>query len=528
MQTSSLPYRRSGLRLHVDRAIARQGLLAFQFLVLVFAFTTSFGCPKFIDNGHLWVSVWLSVAILLSQLIYRATGPKPINWLSIDLFVLFTIWLVHFYHVISWLLDFVPAGQELWLKNQNSAEAVCYAHRISLAGLAAFALGFNCLREKYATPLKPEAINFGALRSWYRIGVLMLSGGIAAGVILIALLGSEFFDNAYSGLGTAVFANYGQAILSALARSLMVAGAAIVAISGYRLKSGVFPGLVGSLLLFVYVAALLIAGDRDGAYTPVMIIAVAYTELVRPMKFRWLVIMLVLASAALGVAFIARNSPRRDPISMLDTVIKEVDQLRWDHGLVEVGGSSMTLYAATKYVPEYHDYYYGKMQLTRVGGIVPFASNIIGTLLEGYIDPRERDSASALTYYIYKQMPGYKGASGLGTTCVADIYMDFGIPGVAIAHFLVGMLCKLLMQKSRSSGSLVWMAAYMMAVPAVGYAARDSLVSVLLRYVWWQVALILVVGFVLGVSTRIASIGAASKRSARNLYLPSFRPASIS
>jgi hypothetical protein len=286
--------------------------------------------------------------------------------------------------------------------------------------------------------------------------------------------------------------------------------------------------LLGGFLAFVYVAALLIAGDRDGAYNVIMIIAVAFTELVRPLKFRWLLVLAIVGSAGLGIAFLARNSPRRDPISMLENVIKEADHVRWDMGFEEAGASAITLFAAANYVPEAHDFYWGRMQVTRLAGFVPFGGALVSKLLQGYIDPRERDSPTALTYLINKQMPGYKQGSGLGTTCVADIYLDFGVPGVVGLHFLLGMLCKLFMQKSRSSGSLLWMGAYLMAVPAVGYAARDCVIACLLRYVWWQIALFMIISFVFGLTTRIGSTGTPLvKRSSPRPFGIPMRPARV-
>jgi oligosaccharide repeat unit polymerase len=489
------------IRLPMDRTTARQIVLAAQVLILLFAFVTSIDCPKYLDPQHLWVSVWLSLFVIFSQVIYRATGSRPVNWLSIDLFALLTIWLVHFYHAASWLLGWVSSGDEVWLRYVNASEAVCYGTRVSLVGLTAFAIGFNSLRDRYPVPIKPQSVDVDALRKWYLVGVLMLAGGLSAGGILVFTLGAESFEGQYTG--TSVYQTYGQSLLSALVRALIFSGSALSVIAAYQLKRRFIPGILASATIFTYLAAMIIAGDRDAAYWVVMIVGVAYTEFVRPLKFRWLIAMLVFASLAMGVAFIARNSPRRDPMSMMETVAQNAEHIQWDHGFIEAGGSAMTLYAATKYVPEYHDYYYGKMQITRLSGIVPFGGNIVGMLAAGYIDPLERDSATALTYYLTKSTPGYR-QFGAGSTCVADIYMDFGVVGVLILHFLVGMLSKFLLQKSRSSGSIIWMAGYLLLLPAVGYASRGSLTADLLRNVWWNVAFILVVAFVLGISTRIS------------------------
>jgi hypothetical protein len=522
MQSIAYPARRPAFRLPVDRANARKVVAVFQSLVLVFAVVTSYTSPQFLDPQHLWTSIWLSVLVMISQVIYRATGPRPINWLSIDLFVLSTIWLVHFYHQLNYLTGGVPPGKELWVKFLNMTESVCYATRFSLAGLTAFAIGFNLLAEKHPTTVKPAVINWPALRSWYRIGVAMLVAGIGVGGILLLTLGGNFLEGEYHG--TSVFEHYGQGVLFALLRALMICGSALVTIAGYWLRPGWLPGLVGAGLMFFYIAVLVTAGDRDAAYNVFMIIAVGFTEFVRPMKFRWLVVFLVCASVALGVGLIARTSPRRDPISMAETVMKRSDEIRWDHGFQEAGASSVTLYAAAKIVPDVHDYFYGRLQLTRVAGIVPFGGALVGALAAGLIDPLERDSPTALTYYIIKEAPGYK-KTGLGTTCVADIYMDFGVPGVAISHLLLGMLCKLMMQKSRASGSLLWMAAYVMAVPAIGYTARDCITACVLRYVWWQVAVIIVISFVCGLTTRIGATGRNVARSSPRPFGVPMRPA---
>ena len=103
--------------------------------------------------------------------------------------------------------------------------------------------------------------------------------------------------------------------------------------------------------------------------------------------------------------------------------------------VVDLTINTRNTYIAMEYVDQY-GFTYGKTMLYGILGIIPLLSSILG------LDQNEIGSAEVLTLYTYNTMGVDRTFIGLGTNIIADIYLSFGMLGVVILMFIVGVLIK--------------------------------------------------------------------------------------
>lgn len=103
---------------------------------------------------------------------------------------------------------------------------------------------------------------------------------------------------------------------------------------------------------------------------------------------------------------------------------------------VELSSSILPLVVATTYIPEYEDYKYGLFQLNQImisfPGFFGLYFNLLG--FDTTNDVNMFDSASYLTDKYLGKDAGW----GIGSNCIADFYLDFGLIGVILGMFLWG------------------------------------------------------------------------------------------
>jgi len=364
----------------------------------------------------------------------------------------------------------------------------------SAAGLAAFAIGFNLLSDRLDRPLAAPPNERTLLAKWKRAGAVAICIGFSCAVVVAASLGPSALEGRYKQSETgSLILNY----VLLLSTTSTVAGTAMSTLSTTRLHGKL--QLVNGTLLLVYlqVFAFLVQGDRNLALSVFAIIAVAYSESVKPISLRKLVVFVLAASFLFAVVGVGRRSPRRTIPSFLDTVFEERESIQWDSTIRELSYSAAALYAATAYVPEKHDFFRGRLMFQEALGIIPFSRRVFVTrrLLEG--GPRQEQTSSLLLTWV---IVGSFGSGGKGTTSVADIYVNFGLPGVVLGLLLVGLACKATQQRARAAGSIIWLSLYCILVPQAAYMARATILGLLITQVLWPTVVIALFSVFLGLA----------------------------
>ena len=111
----------------------------------------------------------------------------------------------------------------------------------------------------------------------------------------------------------------------------------------------------------------------------------------------------------------------------------------------ELAGSTYATLLAVESTPELYPYRYGLFSLNNIVAAIPFSSSIFETLGIHKSLLEYGHSSSFITWY------GHGGdltRSGLGSSTIADAYIDFGPLGVVILLLIIGYLIRFLDEKS--------------------------------------------------------------------------------
>lgn len=108
---------------------------------------------------------------------------------------------------------------------------------------------------------------------------------------------------------------------------------------------------------------------------------------------------------------------------------------------------------------------------------IPFAQSTICSLFD--IDPLYTTSAAFNSYLTFGDI---KGNLGLGTNIVSDIYVSFGVIGVAICFFGLGYIMQI--AQCRSKMNLQYYLVYYLLVSDVVFMCRGSMFEIIKLIVW--------------------------------------------
>lgn len=482
-------------RPQMDRQFSRYLLLALQICILAVACLSSAHAPQVMSEPFLKFQLGLAAAILIMQFLYRATGQRPVNWLSIDLLTMIAFVLVHYTYSVYYLLDDLPWDRDLRVSTfgGDATNRVCYTMSLCTAALAGFAIGYNILPEHHARPRASGPDEWVLSRGWQVLGTRAIICASVAGMVILALLGPGALQGSYGGSESD---NPIINILLRLTMMLEIAGVAVLGVSSWRISPRIQAiGLIPMTLVFIVVMAFAIHGDRNFLFSIVVILGIAYSENARPMTLRLLAVGFMVGMALFVGIGVSRVSETRSLSSMIKTFQQRRDEVRWDQALVEIGFQAQPLFAATKWVPEHHDLYYGKLMALETIGIIPFSSHLpIVQYLWGTNEYKETKSSRLLTWIIV----GHFDSGGKSTTSVADVYLNFGFYGAIVALAIQGLLCKYVQQRSRGSGSVLWGCAYCMLIPIMAHSQRGSVLSTLVEELFWPVIVVVVFASLLG------------------------------
>lgn len=196
-------------------------------------------------------------------------------------------------------------------------------------------------------------------------------------------------------------------------------------------------------LLIIYGIVVLASGDRGPVIYLCVGIAASYIVL---SKFKISILRFVgvffIASLTVSSLVVIRNNENTNtPIleQLFDALLgkehdggyvalKDVNSV--SNSTMELSTSIRTLHNSVNEVPEKTPFFYGQFQLLQIVTIVPLAQQVVKSTLD--IKDTELTSAKYVT-----ELVGAKNGSE-GTSCIADLYLDFGVLGVILGMFGFG------------------------------------------------------------------------------------------
>jgi oligosaccharide repeat unit polymerase len=458
---------------------SNKSILLVLFVLLLVSCGLAFIAPAGLVRWYLWLSIVFAVSVFVLHIAYRYRFPKPRNWFTVDILFSITFLIVHFWYSFSWLIGLAPSSIVIWRDEQ----VVCYCAMMSVSGLIAFLIGFHMLPERFCQSSNNPIISMNLLRRWKAAGFILFLLGMIATVIYIGLFGKELFEGQYTGSARG---GYLEKVLHIVMNLLLILGLVVLSISSIQLTGKYKIGVLAKGLGVAFMLFLLILGSRSIMAGYVLVLLAAYTEYRKPMSLKLIVIGMLFGFFMMSFTQIGRISPERTLKSFVETARANKEGISVDVGASELGHSVRCLHEAASITPSQYKHFKGALKISELLSIIPFANKLVHLTYPG--------SSTFLTWTIYGNLD-----SGVGTTVVADLYLDFGYGGVVILMIILGLLCKYIQQKSRGSGDMAWGVAYCSIVSVVTLMPRFTYLS-LIRGVIWPLLMLLVLRKVLGLS----------------------------
>jgi hypothetical protein len=232
------------------------------------------------------------------------------------------------------------------------------------------------------------------------------------------------------------------------------------------------------LYLFVsvlYCLTLLFSGDRNVFFIIAISFLATYYTFIKKIKLIPIAIYVFSAIFLYQIIEVSRKSNDRGLafIEVLQEQFKEPKQ----SDLLDKSSFSITTNATRVsfgLVPKQKDFFYGKFKLIGIAGIIPYSRAL-------FVDPKDKFKSSVDLLVL-----GSGTTWSVGSSIIADIYVDFGIIGVIILMFLLGYFAKFIKTKLlHNENSIKWSVLYIITLSLYSQLPRYSF-DFIVRYIAWS------------------------------------------
>jgi len=325
---------------------------------------------------------------------------------------------------------------------------------ILLSMIAVLSFDVGCLQTIQRPRKDPNSGAYG-LVPW------ILAGGLLSVFAFYCISGlPAALVGAYAGSTTGNTTSDGIYFLCT-AFSMWTAGAFIFYISSRKKVPP--PIWVGIAVAAAWSMILLVLGDRNNFFLIALVLAAGYATFVRRVPLMALALAVLAALFVYNVVEVARTSEDRS----LQAIQQAAGSIRESSGGIERGSFGITTTtgrAALDIAENKTGYFYGKLKLIGFAGIIPYSRSL-------FVDTNDRFQASSKIFTYW--MVGPYATWGVGSNVISDAYMDFGLPGVIIFMFLLGLFAKYAQIKVQENiDSMKWVTIYLVMVATFAEMAR--------------------------------------------------------
>jgi len=412
-----------------------------------------------------------SVIFLFTILIHLFSQKNAKNWFRIDVLFLLGFSIVHF----QWPIMLVFRGTSLNIPPSilSNVQYINYGTWLSAIGGVSWLLGYSFLPIKEKKYKMEHYFNYKRLIwfTWFLFLAFIITSGkdyLSGGIYK----GSEK-DIAGAGIAPYVQVLYLFCIL--LLTSFVIVEKKRYHSSNplrwlFSLDKRYLVLAVSHILLYLSV------GDRGGGLALLMAFCVLFGSFVRPIKLKELLVLILFGALLMKVIGIGRHSNFDENI--LSAGLNKIEISSGYDITLELANSCRTLYLALSHVPEEHDFFYGKLMLGNSLAAIPFAQQ---TYLKMTGDAAyELGSPGYLTYLVYGPYP----PTGVGSTIIADIYLNFGFIGVILLMLILGMFFKKIANELQMKRSRFWIFIATLLASDAFYMGRASLLLTFRPLIW--------------------------------------------
>jgi oligosaccharide repeat unit polymerase len=406
------------------------------------------------DLGFVRILYISAIALIATQTIRSRLLNRNTALIQLDIFFLAMFFFVHFWVWMAIDLGLILDRSAI----APYAESVNKAVALAFLGMTVFVLAYNVPREKVQDTKRGRTY----VPRWRAVGVGLFLAGFFCWVLYVGVYGRAAFEGSYTGtsvgglLATSLY--LAHSILTKLGIVLILTSSAS---RPWRPALLLLYGLMVLILL-----SYLVQGDRSEFVLTVAVLLFTYDRYVQRIGMKVVAGGIIALALLMSAVQIARNSDERSLSSIWQAITELELETAFESSANNIGSSGMVYLAAVNIVPDEEEYFYGELKLHELAGILPYLRRLVFT-------EEQLADVSTTSDFMTRQILGEHADSGTGTTVVADLYIDFGVPGVVLGLALLGYISGFL--NARASASMSMLAAVMF-----GYFA--GVLTILPRY----------------------------------------------
>ena len=406
----------------------------FLFLYLIFVLLASILGYFYVGEGmNLWYMSLCAFAMCGASILFCVTmrhEQKAWGFFSASSLFSLGFWIVHFFYA-SLLVVYEDIQHErgLWL----FPDLGNYSMLVAVIAFSLFYVGYLSL-GKTQPRMVMRSITVPSQRSLSKMLLFTPLLSMVNFAMFIAVVGPTYLSGAYAGsanwdTGATYYFQFFE-LFYYLTLILEVYKIRLIKrhlnVFQYVLS---FNWLTLGFLV-VFTLFNLYIGDRGPVIAAICILVGGYDLFIK--RFNFILVVCALVVGIMSMSYIS-NYRTRDAGASFEERVEDAKyklaEKHWYHAPGELGSNVRTLAAGIAFA-ESEGHWKGKFQGVHILGMVPFAKRVV---LYVFRIPFGLTSSGYLTIMIN----GGRGV-GVGTTPVADVYLDFGIFGVIVMFPVLG------------------------------------------------------------------------------------------
>ena len=459
-------------------------MLLFHFyliLIICWSVIGFFSGPTSINTNFLFANGFLAVSVYTIGIAYSAARYKRFSW--IGLFNLFNIsfLIVHFhYPLLARFYPSVAGNMSIWMYPETAVRA----SSVSLAAYAALWMGYLLTKTRRGLTPVNKAVSTLDHASLARAPYVLAAAALFLFSVIFVINPNYYLGGYYGGWDE-------EDIQGGLRHVLVLFNVmyySAIILDFYRLRvqhtslnpleflihANKFVLIISSLL----VLASLYTGDRGPIIRTLALYAGGWSIFFFRVRFGLFVIALV--TGAMLMSFIKEYRTHERGVSLSDRMEEgryQIQDRRWYDVPGELGGSVRVLNVAVK-ISEDGNFFYGLFKMNNLISAVPFSSRYATAIVGPYL--RGLTTSSYMTGVIL----GPDSRTGVGTTIIADIYLDFGIAGCIVLMGLLGVFIAWIENRCFTSLSLYFHTIYFIYLSLAFYWCRSAYITNSKEVLW--------------------------------------------
>ncbi|MCO5279271.1 MAG: oligosaccharide repeat unit polymerase [Saprospiraceae bacterium] len=381
----------------------------------------------------------LLAILFLSLHFYIEFKIRNKNWIRIDSLFLVGFYVVHFQFPI--MISISGIFDSDMHKILGSNYHINFGVWLSLIGILFWLLGYSLFYKS-----KRRIFTRDTIFTYYYQYKKLLYFTVILFVLFLITAGHDFLSGGiYKGTGSSLSGDGAAPYIQSLFSICII----VLTTSVFLNNKGKYSG--GSLLkwfykldrwylvlVFMYLYIFLMIGDRGGPIALISTIIILMGELIKPLKLWFSILILFIGAMIMTLIGLGRiDKSGNSIISSGYTNLQEENQYpSYYIPTFELAKSNRIVFYSLETVPEQHDYFYGKLWISRLLSPIPFLQTFYLQLTN-----EKKYNINSEDYITYLYL-GENSISGEGTSIIADIYLNFGLLGVIICMFFIGVFLK--------------------------------------------------------------------------------------